>query len=309
MFENVKIARDLEGLLRSQSALATVEITEVLKGGAKNHVCIAQINGQTVVVKRFLEAGAAQTVRSLEAELLFVAKQFGTGRNRINECLFAFPDIGVAVLSFAPGARLGATLMTSKGRERAELMQHSGEWLGDYTATRRRVGSFAPQHWLRQLSKMGTGRAVDQCLLDGLRESLETQATSLQGAPITHAATHGDFVSLNAHYHEGVIYGVDIQGESWLPLVKDIAGFLVWEGLRRGPCSDDLWLGLMREDITSFLRGVNLPEDEHATVLPFMIGVQIYRRVIERSRAERGMDYVAQSVENYISTTLALGGA
>lgn len=307
MFENVKIARDLEEILRNRPEIKQVRVIEVLKGGAKNHVCIAEIDGVKVVAKRFLETGAAQTVLSLQAELDFVAAQLGHGRNRINECLFAFPDQGVAVLTFAPGERLGAQLMNAKGSARAALIEHSGDWLGAYTAGRRRTGSFAPRHWLRQLARLGHCRTEDQPLLDTLHASLETQAQCIQGAQVTHAATHGDYVSLNAHYYDGVIYGVDIQGESWLPLAKDIAGFLVWEGVRRPSYGDDLRFGLAQQDLRGFLSGVPLPDDEAATILPFMIGLQFYRRVIERSKSQKGMEHVGVAVKNYISTIDAVG--
>lgn len=309
MFENLKIAASLEALLKARPEFTQVVVTEVLKGGEKNHVCFADIDGRSVVVKRFLQEGAPQTVLSLQAELDFVAVYLAGERNRINECLFAFPEDGIVILSVAPGARLGAALMTAKGQERALLMQHSGEWLAQYTAPRRREGSFSPRHWLRRLDVLGSCQGADQSLLDALRHSLVSQTKHVQGAPVTHAATHGDYVSLNAHYHDGVIYGVDIQGESWLPLTKDIAGFLVWEGLRRGTQTEDLWLGVARQDIEGFLLGVELPVEEQMTVLPFMIGLQFYQRVVERSNAQKSMDHIRQSVDNYISSAAALGSS
>ncbi len=306
MYENIKIARDLEELLNSRSEITNAQVVEVLKGGNQNHVCIVEIDGTQVVVKRFLGDGAAETVSSLQAELRFVAGIMKTGRNRINECVFAFPEQGLVGLSFVPGRRLGAVLSETRGEERGALMEHAGEWLGQYTASRRRVGSFAPIHWLGRLSKLGECRPEDGALLAGLRKSLESQAPRIQGCQVTHAATHGDYVGLNAHYHEGVIYGVDVQGESWLPLARDITGFLVWEGLRSRPAPEDMWLGLRRQDSERFLVGVDLPSVEHNSVLPFMIGVQLYKRIIERSNNLKKLDRLSHAVENYISTAACL---
>ncbi|MEL6782786.1 MAG: hypothetical protein AAFO51_10435, partial [Pseudomonadota bacterium] len=228
----------------------------------------------------------AHTVRSLKGELDRLETIFGTGDCQANRCLAAWPEDGVAVLSFAPGTRLDLKIAKAKGQARVKLLAHSGRWLATYTTARRRDATFGPGYWIKRSSARDHSaiNAEDQALLDQLITALHHQNDRVKGCPVLQAASHGDYVGMNAHYHRGVICGVDIQGEYWGALAREAARFLVWQQIHDADRPTNRTHGLLADDVRAFLSSGVLPAPEHETTVPFFVGEQLYGRFVEDYR-------------------------
>lgn len=297
-------ARDtLQTFLTAQEEVQTVRILEVIKANDKTWVATALINGEKVVIKRYLGAHTAKTILRLRDELSLLEQVFGAGTHQVNKCLMSWPDEGIAVLSFAPGQRLDDAIAKARGPGRERLLTHSGAWLAKYTQGRRKDGSFGPAYWIKRVRNRNRDHIDDPDdlrLLDRLMDALKQQKPRLNGCPVVQAASHGDYVGMNAHYHAGIIYGVDIQGECRIPLARDCARFLVWLQIHDKARPDDRTHGIATPTWTGFLKSDVLSVQEQDTTLPFFVGEQLYYRFVNDYRRARIRSNAAAAIESYL---------
>jgi len=262
----------LAGCRARVAGVAGLLVDRCVKTAAGADVCTGTLDGAPVLIKAFHGADAAQTVDRMAAELALVAQAMGQGPFRVNRCLLALPERGVAALEFVPGMRL-SDAVASAGPGRGALIAQAGRWLAAYVGDRRRVEDFAPWRWiaLRKEAARGGLTAMDAALYQHGLRALRGMARALIGQPMTRAATHGDFVGINALFHQGVICGLDIQGESWLPLARDAARFLVWQQITDPGAGDG----------EAFLSSGVLPPHDAGPVLAFFVGEQLLQRLAE----------------------------
>ena len=296
-------AQELNSFLDKQPEITRYALLDAIKVTEKSWVYKAKANGEKVVVKRFLDGDVAHTVRSLKGELDYLETAFDDDRFQANRCLYAWPESGTVILSFAPGKRLGDKIAGSSGKARMRLMKQSGEWLHRYCASRQRDSTFGPGFWVKQVAAKSTDHITskdDRMLLDRLLASLRDQVETVKGAPVVQAATHGDFVGINTHFHRGTIYGVDIQGECWLAIAKEAARFLVWLQIHDSSRGGERRYGISLEYIDAFLQSNVLSTGEQTTTLPFFIGEQLFGRFVEGYDRPDVRDNTRSAIEMYL---------
>ncbi len=294
----------LTHFLSDQHEVQKVRGLTPLKVTDKSWVFSARINDEKVVVKKFNENDASHTVRSLKGELDYLETVLDDPKCQANKCLVAWPDDGVVILSFAPGPRLGDKISAARGQKRRDLLNHSGEWLKQYTTPRRRDNTFGPGFWIKQLLGKNLDHIQDPDDLDLLNQLvgvMRIQNESIKGCPVVQAATHGDFVGINAHFHSGVIYGVDIQGECWLPIAKEAARFLVWLQIHDTKRPLERHAGIARADWDAFLECGVLSDAETKTTLPFFTGEQLYGRYVESYDRKDIRQNTRSAIESYLT--------
>ncbi|KIC51842.1 hypothetical protein [Tateyamaria sp. ANG-S1] len=296
-------SQDLTRFLRHRLNTRKVRVLEALKFAPHSWIFSAKLNGEKVVIKRFFTEDHARTVRNLKGELDRLEHLFGDSDCQANKCLATWPEDGIAVLSFAPGTRLDLKIARSKGQSRAKLLAHSGRWLATYTATRRRDATFGPGYWIKQLrARDHSGISTsDRATLDRMIAALQSQTDRLKGCPVVQAATHGDFVGMNALYHRGTIYGVDIQGECWLAIAREAALFLVWLQMHDPTRPAERRHGIRSEDLSAFLSSNVLPDNEHNTTLPFFVGYHLYRLFTANHHRPDIRANLLAAMESYLS--------
>jgi len=302
-----RATQDIEAFLRAQLEIHDLSDLTPLKVSRFACVFSVRVNGENVVVKQFFKATADQTVRKLKSELDYIEALFGDGDCQANTCRMAWPSEGIVMLSFAPGPRLGDVLSELEGDERRDLLNHSGRWLARYTAPRRHEGSFSPNFWIKRLRKKNLDGITDPADLAHLKQllhAMEAQAQTIKGCPIIHAATHNDFVGINAHYKDGIIYGVDIQGETWHPTAKDAARFLVWLQIHNRTQPQNRRSGICQNDWDAFLSSNVISASEQETTMPFLIGDQLYRRYISEYARPRKRKNATAAITAYLDEHL-----
>lgn len=299
-----KAEQSLLTYLGDRVEVQTVRRLKPLKVTDKSWVFSARINGEKVVVKRFLESGADHTVQSLKGELDYLETVFGDGNCQANRCLMAWPSDGIVVLSFAPGPRLGDKISGARGRKRRQLLTLSGTWLARYTAPRRRDSTFGPGFWIKQMLGKDLSQIsapADLTLLTQLVDAMRAQNDTVKGCPVVQAATHGDFVGINAHFQSGIIYGVDIQGECWLAIAKEAARFLVWLQIHDPDRPVKRCWGIAKDDWDAFLESGVVSNAETKTTLPFFVGEQLYGRFVESYDRPDIRENTRAAIESYLS--------
>jgi len=290
-------------VLNTKPEVQRFTLGDAVKVSLKSWVFRATINGEDTVVKRFFDGDVPQVLRNLKVELDFLELSFDDPRYQANRCLYAWPEDGIAVLSFAPGKRLGNEIAQASGDVRRQLVKQSGEWLRRYCSFRQRDSRFGPAFWVKKVASVKIDRIAspqDRLLLDRLLASIRSQVDGVRGVPVVQAATHGDFVGINAHYHQGTIYGVDIQGESWLAVAKDVARFLVWLQIHAPRPVGGHRYGISLEFIDPFLECGVLNVNEQETTLPFLIGEQLYGRFVEGYEREDLRANTRAAIEMYL---------
>ncbi len=274
----------LESFMRAQPEIQSFKLIEALKVTEKNWVFSAKVNGEKVAIKKFLENKSDAIVRTLKQELDHLETVMKDERLQANRCLYAWPGSGVVVLSFAPGMRLGDKILETSGTEQHAIVKQSGEWLRSYCAGRTRETTFGPAFWVKKLRTKNLDHISnrdDLLLLQNLHDALQTQIKTVRGAPVMQGASHGDFVGINAHYHRGTIYGVDIQGECWIAIAREAARFLVWLQIHDQNLPITRQHGIAAHYWAAFVQSNLLSISEQSTTLPFFVGEQLYGRFVE----------------------------
>ncbi len=251
-----------------------LSVSLCLRNKAEASVFLGGLSGQPVIVKQFHSDPQARLAR-MQAELDLVAAQMAGGPHGINRLLSTRPALGLAVLEHA-GVPLRSVEIAEAPMGGA-WMRKPGGWLGANFAPRRGFESFPLRHWLERL-EAAAPLADPPPVRVRARRHLRQWGRGLAGAPFTRAATHGDFVSINAMWRAGQIVGVDVQGESWLPLARDMARFLVWQEMTDPAPGPRLW-GIAEADLTAFTAAPLLEATEAAALLPFFIGLQLLQRL------------------------------
>lgn len=290
-----------ESLLRLRSA--TVDYPDLLvdscrKLGSESAIFLGRLGQEIIVIKQFFTNGA-ERVQRMKAELDHVATAMRGTPHRINACLMVLPEAGAIVLTHAGDTRLSHVLK-SAGSNRPAIMAQAGSWLAAYVGDRRRTDPFRPRRWLNRLDE-ALAAASDVAALPVValaRRHLRGMGRDLAGTPFTRAATHGDFVSINAHVLNGQIVGVDVQGESWLPLAKDVARFLVWQQMT-DPGPPPLHHGISAADLGAMVPQVGLAPEETDRLLPFFIGLQLIHRLQDMRGDLLAVDAGLTSLEHW----------
>lgn len=122
----LEASKALTRYLQGRPDIRSIRITEALKFKPDSWVFAAKLNDEKVVIKRFFNEDRAHTVRSVRGELSQLENTFGDGDCQANRCLMAWPEDGIAILSFAPGPRLDKKIASALGQSRQKLLQHAG---------------------------------------------------------------------------------------------------------------------------------------------------------------------------------------
>lgn len=284
-FDKLVIEEAILQLGREEPGLAGLSEVAVIRAKPDSASATAKLNGVPVFLKHYTGIDGAETVAEAGAELALVTAILATTPHRVSRCLATYSARGLIVLEHVPGPRLDHAIRNASPGQRTALMAQSGDWLKAYTSSRVEVASnFTPGWWIKKRAGIPASLPKeDQVLYAAMLANLKARSNDLRGTDITKAATHGDFVSINALLFQGRIYGVDIQGKAVLPVASDVARFLVWT-----ECQTPLLAGthastagITTPDWESFLSSGVLPEAEAQTHLPFFVGLQMLGRLVD----------------------------
>lgn len=277
-------------LLPDHPALTQVVVTGILRDLPDRAVLAVDYRGQPAFLKLFRQPDYHRKVLLTQDNLRASAARLGQGGNAVALPLLALPDIGALLFERAPGDALSLHLAAAAPARRAALIARAGAWLAALTPQRSRSG-FAPRYWLdaliRRRQDAAPGAWLDAALIDGHLARLRAMVPQLRGAPVERAPIHGDFTPDNLFLDDsqppsGRLSAIDMQGESVMPVARDIARMLVWLESRRthspdadptgpksaGPTTD----GIATADYQALTTVPGLLPADQRPILRFMIG-------------------------------------
>ena len=280
--ESERAVRRLQTALDRAHDIAPVEIVEVLRIQDESTVYRVRLDGAEAVAKLFHGPKAVLAVRNLARELTIVGGQMHSGPHRVMRCLAEMPEAGLVILEAVPGRSVAEVLRESTAERRSDLFTRCGAWLASYTKGRRREAPFGPGFWVRRCEKRGLGDAPPavRIPLYRLLARLWEHALAADRAPVVQAATHGDFTPNNLMIYGSTLTGIDIQGECWFAISREVARFLVEASLDDAVTIDpaNCRLGLPVPDVEAMLASGVLPEVEARTSLPVFVGERLFQR-------------------------------
>ncbi|SLN49366.1 hypothetical protein PSA7680_02540 [Pseudoruegeria aquimaris] len=300
-------ATRLKGIIVHTPALKGAKLQKFIKASPESAVFIGKLDGERVIFKLFNGEKASETVERQAAELSYLQGFMAEGPYQAMRMVQAFPDAGLSVLSFMPGNRLDAVMAKADAAKRRRLVAQCGSWLKRYTSGRQRLARFGPHHWVEKRADLPARipDADDQALAARLHDNMHRRAPLVAGADVCQAATHGDFTTLNLTFHQGTLYGLDIQGESWMALTQEIARFLVYLQITHPHPSGRLRLGISEPDLKAFLKCGLLDPREEATTLPFFIASQLLGRFVQEYKREDTRANTRAAIEAFLKLPIS----
>lgn len=296
-------AQSLTQFLEGQPDITDAKLLKKLKVSDRSWVFKAQINGDTVVVKRFIEADPAHTVRSLQGELAFMDTALRDSPFGVNRCIFAWPDAGTVALSYVRGDRMVNVIKAQSGPKRAALLTKAGAWLNAYATPRHRETSFGPRHWVKELDARPRHKLEPDALaaFEAGFTRLSQLAQVTMGCGVVQAAVHGDYAGINVLIDKDQVTGVDIQGECWQALARDASHFLVWQALHDPRDTGVRVFGIDGADFDAYFAGLPMLRGEHTTTVPFFIGWKIMHHLLDKADLNADATAVLRLLQAYIS--------
>jgi len=202
-------------------------------------------------------------------------------RFRVAEPLAYLPEIHLMVMERAPGTPLLDRVARLRAGRRAARLAPAAAWLRRYTDVSEGWRAARCQGWLARAERATDGqpfpvlREIEAGILDGMG----LIAGRIDGADWRVAICHGDFHPNNLLVNGRTLTGIDTGGSGRMPVLKDIARFLMHMA-RRGVCpSGRAWCGVDAGMRDAFVEAFALTEAERRLVLPFFLGVEALIRV------------------------------
>ncbi len=282
MDETLAAAEILAARRAAHPEIARIEVSELIAAGRRGAVFRGVDDDVEVALRLMHVPDPATAVARMAEALEELAGHMADGPFRVPRLVSALPEAAAIVTQFIPGRTLRDRLATAPEVERDDRLRAAGQWFAQLVAppARHRVGAFQPQFWAeRRAAALDRAAAKDRPGRDpqmarALARRLEEMAPPLRGARVTQGRGHGDFHAGKLILAPDALYGVDIEGAHFLPMVKELARFLVHLELR-APRDGPGWHGVSAADCTALFAEVPLaPHDEDA-ILPFMIGVEL----------------------------------
>lgn len=234
------------------------------------------------ILKLFHRPTKAKIVERLQRELENVSAHMITPEFGVNACIAIYPPQGLAVLGFVPGNTLAEHLATAPPGERHKLITASGAWLQSYIGDRMHNKTFPIAKWKEQIEStvLPHMQADKHFLCEQLLQVLASQLPRLEGAPTVFAASHGDFVAKNLILNGGAIFGVDIHCKTVIPLVHDLARFLVWLQTEHQQPKQTLTHGVFKDDLRALTSSFHDAVIQNKRIFRFFIGYHIFQRMV-----------------------------
>ncbi len=274
-------AERLLGALQSRQELRGAKVTECISAKDSRAVFAGRFKGRSVVFKHFSGEDAHEQTAALEAEMTYQWARMSTGACRVPEPLWFAPELGLAIMAQVSAERLDLLI---SGETRAQFISHSAEWLREYSRDRQRKAEFSPRFWVRQNRRLIPQHEApeDRERARRLVKWMLSRVGALNGREILQTRSHGDFFTANLLYADGVMYGVDLHNQTWLPVAKDVARYLVHLSITHPVATDHRICGLPSEDVRGFLAAFGML-DEQDPLLAFFVASELAGRLAMES--------------------------
>ncbi|TCO69276.1 phosphotransferase [Rhodovulum euryhalinum] len=270
VLRDIQARRPAIALFHSEIALSATGRTAVFRG---------HYDGAPAVLTLFHGEDHAERARRQKRALERLEAMLADGPFRIAPLVGSWPGEGVTVTADVAGESLEAAIAAAATPgERDALLSDAGEWLARIVAASQRQVVFGGRHWAqaatRKLGRVGAHQG--RPLADALATRIEALLPTVAGKPVTQAQSHGDFRPATLVRADGALCGIGLQSLHALPVVRDLARFLVALHLAHPRPGGRQRFGVGAKDIEALAAPLTiLDRRERALHLPFFIGIEL----------------------------------
>ncbi|WP_176562666.1 phosphotransferase [Paracoccus liaowanqingii] len=263
------------------------------------------LDGNPVYVKRLLGPGADQRIHGMMAELDFAVARMTNTNNRVAGYMTADPEAGLIALQLAPGCPMGAAIRLAQRERREQLLGMGGSWLTQFTKLRCKTVSFDAQRMLGPLQDpAGIANPLDLARWQRLTGWQAERIDELRGSKLSIAASHGDFHPGNLRVQGNTIHAFDIEGETWMPILRDCVTFLLHVQDHLPQTGAATHMGIAVDSALPFLSTLDLSRDEKEQLLPVFMARRLANALVKRQRQPKIL-HVARFVTDNLLRELA----
>tara|TARA_R110002124_G_scaffold7625_8_gene43216 strand:+ start:412 stop:1308 length:897 start_codon:yes stop_codon:yes gene_type:complete len=290
-----------------QARIAALLASGALPGGLVLERGLTARRGQSVFAARF--DGAAAIIKSYAGESASTraanaAKALSAAAERMTDpafsvpsLLWAAPEHGLVVMARQSGTPMSALFAAEPALpERNRLLGLAAEWLLAFCEGQDTAPHFYPMGWIDRAVK-GHDLAALPAEAARLHGALRAQMAHVRGLAFQRGGLHGDFVPDNLLVQGETVCGIDIQGSFTLPLLREVATFLVWLTFKTPQGA--LACGIGQQDEATLCAALDAGP-EARPILRFFIGEQLLRRRLDVG-ASPCPTVLAIMIDNYLA--------
>ncbi|MDZ7710530.1 MAG: phosphotransferase [Roseovarius sp.] len=210
-------------------------------------------------------------------------------RFRVAEPLAFFPERHLMVMERVAGTPLLDHIAGLRAARRGAALAPAAAWLRRYTDVSEIWREAQCAGWLARAERAAQAQPFDRLrgIEAGILAGLEQIAGRIEGADWRVAICHGDFHPNNLLVDGKRLTGIDTGASGRMPVVKDIARFLMHMARRGVVPSGQTWCGVDAGMRDAFVEAFALTEAERRLVLPFFLGFEALIRVETRALRPR----------------------
>jgi len=271
----------LEAARAADPALKTAEYDTIIRVvPEKRAILRGTLQGRPAVFRLFLGEDTPSAAREWD-EICRAWPQMSTGDLRIAEPLHHAKDHALYAIEDVAGTPLMEHIYQLDPARRPGLMTPPARWLHQYAETSETFAPPRARPWFLRAEEAASRqpharlKRREARVLRRLRRLLKA-ANSQEWR---FAICHGDFHPNNLILNEQRLTGIDLGGSARMPVVKDIARFLMHMGRRGLHPSGKSRFGVDLEGLEAFSTAFDLSPWEREVHLPFMLGVEALIRV------------------------------
>jgi tRNA A-37 threonylcarbamoyl transferase component Bud32 len=236
-----KTLLDVAGLRHSETRRSKAYVRPLRKPGVHPAAAVYITDGleSTTLFAKAQQAGYRGT-QSLAGELEFLSNvaPLITAENPLLRCplpIAYYPEPGLLLMEFIPGNSLkhhlfDFTFRRSKHPDLAELLQHTGRWLGSLHRLTLNTAYGNPLEWL--LREFNNERTLEAFALYSLKDTHEEMLSILKTCLVLNpyfqrrlCSVHGEFTPIHVMVANEAIYVVDFGNSRLGYLYEDIGLF------------------------------------------------------------------------------------
>lgn len=297
-------AEVLRKIQARRPAIALFQSETALSASGREAVFRGRYDGTPAVLTLYYGEGHAERARTQKREIERLETALAEGPYRVAPLVAAWPGEGITVTADVAGETLAEALATADHAARDALLAEAGEWLARLAARAHRQVAFGGRHWMRRTARAleRVGGTADRALARSLGTRLEALLPTVAGKPVTQAHGHGDFRPANLVRNGGALYGVGVQTLQWMPVVRDLARFLVALQVACPRAGGAQRFGIGAADLEVLIGPLALVGPrERALHLPFFIGLELAENLaageVTAAQGDRLRDAIAQFLD------------
>ena len=202
-------------------------------------------------------------------------------RFRVAEPLAFLPERHLMVMERVTGTPLLDHIAGLRAARRGAALAPAAAWLRRYTDVSESWREARCAGWLARAERAAQAQPFDRLREseEGILVALQRIAGRIEGAEWRVAICHGDFHPNNLLSDGTRFTGIDTGASGRMPVLKDIARFLMHMARRGVVPSGQTWCGVDKGACDAFVEAFALTETERRLVLPFFLGVEALIRV------------------------------